>query len=365
MDMTKPEADCGLTMISPTSFFSSEREKTKLNWFTYELAMSIYDEARRGLGKRLRREGVGGDALAEISIHAAKALRDQVRPRLAGKLDGIVISYELVQDRHGGLNDKTLNGMVDAMMRAWDEVLSICEVCSIRCITEHDRRCEMFDLDLSDDAHDICLRKSPGHGGTVHLSPGALRVGPSGEGPRLVHDNVLGRLMDRVEAWCVEFPRSEQFARLTAEQQAQAEFIVTSFARYMYTELGFLPGSWGAEAVEKGCVDILPTKVTAELSCFMMVAPVLAAFLEFADEKGLVLDGKALAARVAPLGNRIVANASDPSRWGMAKSLVMAALEAGVDPTDEKAMNRFAARHHGRSAGRRRGEARRRGGPGR
>ena len=33
----------GLDMIKPTSFYSSESEKIKLNWFCYEFSMAIYD----------------------------------------------------------------------------------------------------------------------------------------------------------------------------------------------------------------------------------------------------------------------------------------------------------------------------------
>ena len=362
MDMTEPEADCGLTMISPTSFYSSEREKTNLNWFTYELAMSIYDEARKGLGRRLRREGVGGDALAELSVHAAKALGDQVRQRLAGGLDIVVISPELVQDRHGGLSDRTLDGMVDAMMRAWDDVLRVCETCSNSCITDHDERCWMFDEETFEREGDAPGLRPATPGGPARIDPEALLMAPPDGGPRLVHDEVLGRLMERAEGWCSSFRGSDRFRRLPPEQREVASSIVVFFARYMYIELGLLPEGWDGDAVEEGCVDALPRKVTAELDYFEMVAPVLSAFLEFAGEEGLVPDGGALAARVAPLGERIVANASDPSRWGPAKSMAMAALEAGVDLADGEAMDRFLARHSTRrDGGERRGSGRRTG----
>lgn len=360
MEMTEPEADCGLTMISPTSFYSSERDKTKLNWFTYELAMSIYDEARKGLGGRLRREGVGGDALAEISVHAAKALADQVRLRLAGGLDTVVISPELVRDRHGGLSDRTLDGMVDAMMRAWDDVLRVCETCTNSCITEHDRRCWMFDEEASEGEGDAPAPRPAISGGSARIDPEALLMAPPDGGPRLVHDEVLGRLMGRAEGWCSAFRGSDRFRRLPPEQREVADSIVVFFARYMYIELGLLPEGWDGDAVEEGCVDALPRKVTAGLDYFEMVAPVLSAFLGFAGEEGLVEGGRALAARVAPLGERIVASASDPSRWGPVKSMAMAALEAGVDLADDEAMDRFLARHGTRRGGGERGGSRRR-----
>lgn len=37
----------GLDMIKPTSFYSSENEKIKLNWFCYEFSMAIYDNMKK------------------------------------------------------------------------------------------------------------------------------------------------------------------------------------------------------------------------------------------------------------------------------------------------------------------------------
>ena len=46
------EGKSGISMIKQTSFYSSESEKTKLNWFCYELSMSIYDDMREDIGKQ-------------------------------------------------------------------------------------------------------------------------------------------------------------------------------------------------------------------------------------------------------------------------------------------------------------------------
>ena len=50
--MKTKECKSGISMIKPTSFYSSESEKTKLNWFCYELSMSIYDDMREDIGKQ-------------------------------------------------------------------------------------------------------------------------------------------------------------------------------------------------------------------------------------------------------------------------------------------------------------------------
>ncbi|GFP19940.1 hypothetical protein HKBW3S03_01444, partial [Candidatus Hakubella thermalkaliphila] len=53
--MKTREGKSGISMIKPTSFYSTEFEKTKLNWFCYELSMGIYDEIRENLGKQLKK----------------------------------------------------------------------------------------------------------------------------------------------------------------------------------------------------------------------------------------------------------------------------------------------------------------------
>jgi len=95
------EKNC-VDMISPTSFYSSQGDKVKLNWFCYELALSIYDSMKDELAHRLRRKKISDEVLAEFSIHYA-------------------ISH------------------------AWTQMLSICEVCPNRCISEKDIFCTLFD----------------------------------------------------------------------------------------------------------------------------------------------------------------------------------------------------------------------------
>ena len=35
--------------------------------------------------------------------------------------------------------------ILDAIAEAWDEQLSVCEICPTRCVSEKDRYCTMFD----------------------------------------------------------------------------------------------------------------------------------------------------------------------------------------------------------------------------
>ena len=63
-------------MIKPTSFYSSESEKTKLNWFCYELSAGIYDDMKEDIGKQLKKHKIGDEVLAAFSIYISKNMKE-------------------------------------------------------------------------------------------------------------------------------------------------------------------------------------------------------------------------------------------------------------------------------------------------
>jgi len=86
--------------------------------------------------------------------------------------------------------------------------------------------------------------------------------------------------------------------------------------------------------------------VSAEPEYFQAVSPVLSAFFTFLAEKGHLSKARDLAGMAADLDEEIVAASQDKGNWGMAKSFAMAAIEAGVEPTDQKAMDQFLAEYN-------------------
>ncbi|MCD6457139.1 MAG: hypothetical protein J7K81_10205 [Methanophagales archaeon] len=69
----------GDDLIKPTSFYSAEHEKTKLNWFCYEAALSFEFEIQHKLGERLKRYGIYEEQIADFSIYLAKQMKDLIR----------------------------------------------------------------------------------------------------------------------------------------------------------------------------------------------------------------------------------------------------------------------------------------------
>ena len=143
--METEESKSGISIIKPTSFYSSESEKIKLNWFCYELSIRIYDEIKESLGERLKKYKIDDESLAEFSIYIAKKMKDIILQKLSGRIEMVYFSYEMVESYFPNFSDSVVNKMLDAISKAWDELLSVCEICPTRCISEKDAYCTMFD----------------------------------------------------------------------------------------------------------------------------------------------------------------------------------------------------------------------------
>ena len=136
-------------MIKPTSFYSTEREKTKLNWFCYELSLGIYDDLKDNIGKQQKKHKISDESLAEFSIYISKKMIDIILQKLSGRIEAVYFSYEMIESYFPNIEDKFINKMLDSISKTWDMQLSFCEICPTRCISEKDEYCTMFnDIDL-------------------------------------------------------------------------------------------------------------------------------------------------------------------------------------------------------------------------
>jgi hypothetical protein len=156
-------------------------------------------------------------------------------------------------------------------------------------------------------------------------------------------DEKLDEICDRVYGWFVEFIKSQYYEKLTEEQKEESEFVIMSFAEFMYSYHGLPPEEWDEDGLEECCLDTLPRKVSAEESYYISISSVLSAFFGFLGEKSLLKNAQGLRRRVKSIDEQIIKNAIDPKNWGIAKSFTMAARKAGVDITNEKEMEEFMA----------------------
>ncbi|HMA82886.1 MAG TPA: hypothetical protein VKP59_01520 [Candidatus Thermoplasmatota archaeon] len=134
-----------LNMIKPDSFVKNERDKTKLNWFCYEMSMSFYDDINEKLGKSLQRYRINDLEIARFSIHCSKEMKPIILEKLSGKIDKVYFSYELVESYFPHLGGRMINKLLKIISKSWYDQLGFCIHCPTRCISEKDMYCTMFD----------------------------------------------------------------------------------------------------------------------------------------------------------------------------------------------------------------------------
>jgi len=134
--------------IKPTAFYSCESDKIKLNWFLYELAMAYYDDLEKPLKKMFKTKGISEAEIAKLAIYVAQKFKGPICEFADGKIDQIEFQEDFFVDLLPPLSAKNYNRLIDALAKAWDGHLAICETCPTRCISEKDEYCTMFDDDF-------------------------------------------------------------------------------------------------------------------------------------------------------------------------------------------------------------------------
>jgi len=132
-------------MIKPTSFYSCKREKIKLNWFCYELAMGIYDEIAETHKKQLKKHKIDQGILANFSIYMSKKMKGIILQQLSGEIEHVYFSHEMIESYFPNFDNKLINKILDTIEKAWDELLGGYVICPTRCISEKDAHCTLFD----------------------------------------------------------------------------------------------------------------------------------------------------------------------------------------------------------------------------
>jgi hypothetical protein len=150
-------------------------------------------------------------------------------------------------------------------------------------------------------------------------------------------DQEYEAMLDRVDTVLATFTDSDQFDELTRYQQQEASFVIEGVAELLYGYEDTTIEECDEPSLEMVCTRIYPAKVSVEPDHFGAVAPVVAAFFRFLDERDIHPDGKRLAAHVEGLGDEIVATAADSANWSPATSVATGDRGNPVDMTPDEA----------------------------
>jgi uncharacterized Fe-S radical SAM superfamily protein PflX len=131
--------------ILPNHFFSTEREKIKLNWFAFEIASEIEVTISKSLIKTLKRHGYSQSDINLSCIKLARLLQIRILEFLDKRIPYMEIDYTQIEKAFPNLDDKIINKLVDCTAKAWDNMLRACETCPQACISNKNDYCSMFD----------------------------------------------------------------------------------------------------------------------------------------------------------------------------------------------------------------------------
>ncbi|EIC21662.1 hypothetical protein [Thiorhodovibrio frisius] len=133
------------SQIRPDHFFSCAEEKTRFNWFAFELASEIDRAVPYGTKRALAKKGYTKESFNKSCIHLARLLQAVVIKKLDGDIPIFEISYVDIEKAFPDLNDKMINKLLNFTAKAWDNLLKVCKTCPTACVTNKDMYSVMFD----------------------------------------------------------------------------------------------------------------------------------------------------------------------------------------------------------------------------
>jgi len=134
--------------IKASWFYTSEDEKTKMNWFLYEYACKLYDhigESRKKTVKGWKAQR-GDGQIAEFCAYFAKRMRQNIFSEpVDNPEEDITTADEFIRDYCHCNTRRETEALVGIGEAAWLELIRTCFVCPVRCLSEMSERCEFFD----------------------------------------------------------------------------------------------------------------------------------------------------------------------------------------------------------------------------
>lgn len=135
----------GNEAIKAEWFLEGKKEKTKLNWFTYEVALEYHYYIMKHPALVKFRKECGEEAIAQFCADYAKQMKQSVLEKLAGITEAVELDEEYISQYFPRNSTKQNRMLVEGAFASWDSLLSVCETCPTRCISEKERYCDLFD----------------------------------------------------------------------------------------------------------------------------------------------------------------------------------------------------------------------------
>jgi len=125
-------------------FYTDESEQTKINWICFEYALEFYTFIMKSEALRKYRARNSNEGIAAFCAYFAKRMKKSVYDKLGGITPVVIIDEEYIADYYPKNTQLQNIVFIDVAEEAWDNLLSSCEICPMRCISEREKRSEFY-----------------------------------------------------------------------------------------------------------------------------------------------------------------------------------------------------------------------------
>ena len=129
------------------------------------------------------------------------------------------------------------------------------------------------------------------------------------------------------------FVQSPVASTLPEDLRERAFFIAERLLYFAVSELDSPPGRWDESVLRELLLDIVPRRMLAARDVLEKVIPVTEALLCWLRFEGILPGADALAQTIHGWADQVVTAGMDQRHWGAAKTMVMKALDTGLDFT--------------------------------
>lgn len=142
------------------------------------------------------------------------------------------------------------------------------------------------------------------------------------------------------DQWVAAFKESPLYASLTPFQKEETH-LINSFMDMMYTYEYQHPYQWTSAAVQVICLEFAPSSITADIEVFENYGDILIAFINFLGCQDYIKNSAVLVEEIEQIKAQIPHEAQKSEHWNHSKTLLMGAKAAGVDISDQKAIEAY------------------------
>ena len=155
------------------------------------------------------------------------------------------------------------------------------------------------------------------------------------------YDEEHEEFLDSLDEMYLEFKDSEHYEKLSLEHKSLSEDIIFNFADIIFSEMDEEPDSWEPESVALCMLNEIPEVAPVTETWLKSLKDVISAYICFLYDLTAITNKDDLLKAVENNEKEMIERALDRNNWDENKSILMEAVEQGVDINDSEQLGKF------------------------